>query len=124
MLDSFPLLLGVGTALGFLSGIGVGGGSLLVLWLTAVQNTPPETARSINLLFFLPAAVISTLFRWSQGSLDLKTLSSAVIAGCISAALFSWIGKMLDTELLRKAFGLLLIFTGIRELLYKKKRTS
>ena len=124
MLDSFPLLLGVGTALGFLSGIGVGGGSLLVLWLTAVQNTPPETARSINLLFFLPAAVISSLFRWRQGNLDLKTLSSAAIAGCISAALFSWIGKMLDTELLRKGFGLLLMFTGIRELLYKKKRTS
>jgi uncharacterized membrane protein YfcA len=124
VLDSFPFLLAVGTVLGFLSGIGVGGGSLLVLWLTALQNTPPETARSINLLFFLPAAIISTIFRWRQGSLDLKMLSSAAAAGCISAALFSWIGKMLDTELLRKAFGLLLIFAGIRELLYKKKRTS
>lgn len=124
MLDSFPILLAVGTALGFLSGIGVGGGSLLVLWLTAVQNTPPETARSINLLFFLPAAVIATLFRWHQGSVNLKALCPAVIAGCISAALFSRIGNMMDSGLLKKAFGMLLIFTGIRELLYKKKRTS
>lgn len=121
MVDSLPVILVIGTFLGFLSGIGVGGGSLLVLWLTAMQNTPPETARSINLLFFLPSAVIATLFRWHQGSLNPKTILPAVISGCLCAALFSWIGNMLDTNLLRKCFGILLILAGIRELLYKKK---
>ena len=121
MLDSLPVILAVGTLLGFLSGIGVGGGSLLVLWLTAVQNLPPETARSINLLFFLPAALISSFFRWRQGSLDLKQIYPAIAAGCISAALFSWIGTRIHMDILKRLFGILLIITGIREVLYKKK---
>lgn len=124
MVDSLPATLAVGTVLGFLSGIGVGGGSLLVLWLTAVQNQPPELARSINLLFFLPAALIASFFRWRQGTLNLKEIFPAVIAGCICAALFSWIGSMMDTDMLKKLFGILLIFTGIRELFYKKKKAS
>lgn len=124
MLDSIPVMLAVGTLLGFLSGIGVGGGSLLVLWLTAVRNTPPETARSINLLFFLPAALIASFFRWRQGSLKLNVVIPAIIAGCVSAALFSWLGSLLDTELLKKCFGVLLVFTGFRELCCKKKKAS
>lgn len=124
MVSSLPLTLAVGTLLGFLSGIGVGGGSLLVLWLTAVQNLPPETARSINLLFFLPAALISSFFRWRQGSLDPKDIFPAVAAGCVSAALFSWIGIWIHTDILKRLFGILLIVTGIRELFYKKKKAS
>ena len=56
-LESVPVCIGVGAILGFLSGLGVGGGSLLILWLTAVLGTEQRAAQGINLLFFLPAAV-------------------------------------------------------------------
>ena len=49
-----PLL--AGTATGVLSGFGVGGGSLLLVWLTAFSGLPQEQAQGINLLYFLPAA--------------------------------------------------------------------
>lgn len=114
-------MLVLGTCLGFLSGIGVGGGSLLILWLTLVLNVPQETARGINLLFFLPAAAIACCFRWQQGVLKFRTILPAVLSGCISAVLFSWIGMMADTSLLQKGFGILLLFTGFRELFYQKK---
>ena len=58
MLESLPVTLLVATILGFLTGLGVGGGSLLILWLTIVLGMDQATARGINLLFFLPAAVI------------------------------------------------------------------
>lgn len=119
MLNSFSTAVIVGTILGFLSGLGVGGGSLLILWLTLVLNTPAETARMINLLFFLPSAAVSCLFRWKQGCLSLKKLLPAVVAGCLSAAAFSHIGQELDMEWMRKLFGILLLVTGIRELLYR-----
>lgn len=122
MLDSFPVILTVGTVLGFLAGIGVGGGSLLILWLTLVLKVSPAAARGINLLFFIPSALIACFFRWKQGVLKWKTLLPAILAGCISAGVLSWVSCILDTGLLKKAFGVLLLLTGIRELLYKPKK--
>jgi len=121
MLESLPVMLLVGTVLGFLAGLGIGGGSLLILWLTAVLETDPQTARCINLLFFLPAAVISCCFRMKQGQLKAKTVLPAILAGCVAAGAFSFIGMGLDTSLLKKLFGGLLIITGLRELTYKSK---
>lgn len=121
MLESFPVILAVGTALGFLSGLGTGGGSLLILWLTLVLHMPQTDARSINLLFFIPSALIACLFRRKQGVLDFRKILPAIAAGCAAAALFSWVGLQLNTRLLKKAFGILLLFTGLRELTYKPK---
>ena len=56
MLESLPVMLLVGIVLGVLSGLGIGGGSLLILWLTFVLGMDHETARGINLLFFVPSA--------------------------------------------------------------------
>lgn len=121
MLESLPFVLILGTILGFLAGIGVGGGSLLILWLTMVLEMPVQTARSINLLFFLPSALISCLFRWRQGVLDIRTVLPAIITGCICAAGASWVSLLIKPELLRKMFGIILLFTGIRELTYRPK---
>ena len=121
VLDSIPVILIVSTLLAFLAGLGVGGGSLLILWLTVILNYPQEQARVLNLLFFLPCAIIATLFRWKQGYLDIKKILPAVIAGCLVAGVCSWFSRSLDISILKKLFGGLLIFTGIRELLYKKK---
>ena len=87
MSESIILSLTVGTVLGVLTGLGVGGGSLLVLWLTLCLNYPQSAARGINLLFFLPAAIISCLLRWKQGTLDMKACLPGMIAGCAAAAL-------------------------------------
>lgn len=124
MLDSMPLTIIVGSVLGFLSGIGVGGGSLLILWLTLVLGMNQGDARIINLLFFIPSALIASLFRWKQGRLDIKKVLPAIIGGCISAGIFSLLGKRLDVALLKKLFGVLLLATGIRELLYKPKKSD
>ena len=124
MLESFPFSVFLGGILGFLAGLGVGGGSLLVLWLTVVLGMEPETARSINLLFFIPAALIACFFRKKQNDLDIKRVFPAMITGCLTAALFSWLGTRIQTELLKKLFGGLLILTGLREVLYKKKKAS
>lgn len=54
MLSSFPVSLLAGVVLGFLSGLGTGGGSLLLLWLTMVVGMPQQDARMVNLLFTCP----------------------------------------------------------------------
>lgn len=124
MLESSPVALVIGTALGFLAGLGVGGGSLLILWLTLVVQMEYTQARFINLMFFLPAAVITSVFRWKQGSLDLKKVMPGIIAGCIAAAVCTWLGARINTGLIKKIFGALLLLTGFRELCYKPKKTG
>lgn len=122
MLDSIFLTVPVAAVLGFLAGLGVGGGSLLILWLTMVLGMDTTEARGINLLFFLPAAAISCLFRWKQGKLNLKTTLPAAISGCIAAMEFTRLSGRIETGLLKKGFGILLLFTGFRELFYKQRR--
>ena len=121
MLESFPASVIVGTILGFLSGLGVGGGSLLILWLTIVLKMDPLSARSINLLFFLPAALISSAIRIKSGNLKIKTLLPAILSGCISAVIFSIISTMLNVRILKKLFGIILLATGLRELFYRPR---
>ena len=122
MLDTFPVALIVGAALGYLAGLGVGGGSLLILWLTLVLRMEYPIARGINLLFFIPAAVITCLIRRKQGLVSLKKSYPAIISGCIAAAAVSLFSTNLDLTIMKKLFGGLLLLTGLRELRYKPKK--
>lgn len=122
MLDliAFP----VATLLGFLAGLGVGGGSLLVLWLTMVVGMEYADARVINLLFFLPCAITATLFNRKQGRVQFKKILPAVICGCVIAAIAAIVSTRLDTGLIKKFFGGLLLFTGLRELFYRPRKAK
>jgi len=121
MLTSFFFNVIIGVALGYLAGLGVGGGSLLILWLTLVLQLPHEIARMVNLMFFITAAGAVSLFRWKQSSLPFKKILPAIIAGSIAAGLFSWLGFYLDTAIIKKLFGFLLLLTGVRELFYRPR---
>lgn len=119
----FAISAVVGALLGFLAGLGVGGGSLLMLWLTLVLGMSHDIARGINLLFFIPTAAISCLFRKQQGTLQLKQLLPAILAAMAAAAAGNMIASFVTLTLIKKAFGILLIFAGLRELFYRPRKT-
>ena len=122
MLDyiAFPIAI----VLGFLAGLGVGGGSLLMLWLTMVAGMEYADARTINLLFFLPCALNATLFHRKQGRVKLKKILPAILCGCVAAALSATIGVKADTDIIKKFFGGLLVLTGLRELFYRPRKAK
>ncbi|MBQ3491542.1 MAG: sulfite exporter TauE/SafE family protein [Oscillospiraceae bacterium] len=122
MLDyiAFPIAI----VLGFLAGLGVGGGSLLMLWLTMVAGMEYADARTINLLFFLPCALTATLFHRKQGRVKLKKILPAILCGCVAAALSATIGVKADTAIIKKFFGGLLVLTGLRELFYRPRKAK
>lgn len=113
------MVLILSTLLGLLTGLGVGGGSLLVLWLTGAAEMDMTTARGINLLFFLPGAVVSLLLRGRKGAVPWRKAFPAMACGCLTAAAGSFLSQGLDTALLRRLFGILLLLTGLRELRYR-----
>lgn len=124
MLESMPISITAGAVLGFLSGLGIGGGSLLILWLTLVLQMPHALAGTVNLMFFVPSALIACLFRLKQGKLDLKRVLPALAAGCAGAVLCTLLGNRIDESILRKPFGILLLVTGIRELFYRPRKAK
>lgn len=109
-----------GTATGILSGFGVGGGTLLLLYMTIVRGLEQHLAQGINLLYFLPAAAAALPAHFKNGYVDKRTVLPAVCGGLIATALAAWFSNGLELEVLRKCFGVFLIFIGLSELFRKK----
>ena len=123
MLNFITSLL-ISIVLGFLAGLGVGGGSLLLLWLTQVSMIPQPQAKIINLLFYLPAAAISSLLHSKKEQPDKSLVVPGIVAGCIGSFCFTFIGKYLDPQSLRKVLGGLLIIVGLREIFYRPRKAK
>ena len=120
MLASFTALL-ISTGLGFLAGLGVGGGSLLLIWLTQVAHLPQDQAKILNLLFYLPAAMIAIHFHKKQKRTRPDITRPGILAGCSFAVCVSLLTKNREIESIKTMLGILLIFIGIKELLYRPR---
>ena len=108
-----------GVLCGILSGFGIGGGSLLMVWMTAVIGISQKTAQGINLLYFIPTAIAALIFHAKHKVLCPKAVIPAAIAGCLTAAVSAWLAASMDVSLLKKLFGCYLILVGISELFKK-----
>lgn len=111
--------LAAGMAAGILSAWGVGGGTLLLLVMTLFLGVDQRTAQGINLLYFLPTAGAGLLFHRKAGLLDRQALRQAVPWGMVTAALGAWYATAMDTELLRRPFGIYLLVMGVFTLMKK-----
>lgn len=106
---------------GVLSGFGIGGGTLLLLWLTMVSGMDQVKAGGVNLLYFVCCALPALWGHWKNGLIEKKAVLWCAAAGlpaCIAAAI---VANWLDVTLLRRMFGVFLLFIGFRELFSKKE---
>lgn len=112
----------IGFLAGFAGGLGVGGGGILLLYLTAFAGTEQLPAQGINLIFFLPTAAAALFLHFKNGFVKWKTVLFAVLFGIPGVFLGSFLAGNLDKTLLRTAFALLLLFIGLREFFRKEKK--
>ena len=111
-----------GAVTGILSGFGVGGGTLLLIWMTAFAGVPQDLAQGVNLLYFLPAAAMALPAHFKNGYIDKKTALPSIAAGLAGTAAAAWAATAVDVALLRRCFGVFLICIGLRELFRKGER--
>lgn len=111
----------VGAATGVLSGFGVGGGTLLLIYMTTVAGLPQTMAQGINLLYFLPTAALALPAHVKNGFIEKKLLLPSVLSGLIGTALAAYAATAMDVTLLHRIFGFFLILVGISELFRKPK---
>ncbi len=99
-------------ATGALSSWGVGGGTLLLVCMTLFLGVSQREAQAVNLLFFLPTAGISLLFHRKNGYLDKDTWRDAAPLGTAAALAGALAAMAVDVSLLRKPFGIFLLYGG------------
>ena len=100
-----------------LSGMGVGGGGLPVLYLTLMQGMPQAEAQGINLLFFLCAASAAFLVNRKKRHFSRNNTLLLAAAGAVMTAPGALLAMQVDPGLLRKCFGALLMLSGLLTLL-------
>ena len=121
-LNSFWIAGLAGLLCGIISGFGIGGGSLLMVWMTAVAALDQKTAQGINLLYFLPTSIGALIFHIKNKMICWKAVIPAAICGCITAALAAWLSASMDVTLLRKLFGGYLLIIGCMEVFKKSSK--
>ena len=102
----------VGAATGVLSGFGVGGGTLLLLWLTLAQDMGQLQAGGVNLLYFICCALPALWGHLRRGLVEKQAVLGCVLAGLPACAAGAFLAAWLDVTLLRRLFGAFLLIVG------------
>ena len=106
---------------GIISGMGIGGGVILIPLLTIFISMEQQSAQGINLLYFLPTAVSALIVHSKNKQINLKPAIRLTLCAIPGAFLGGWIAVTLSSDLLRKLFALFLLVMGIQQLLTKKE---
>ena len=110
---------------GIISGMGIGGGTVLIPALTMFLGINQHIAQGVNLLFFIPTAVIALFVHKKNGNLEIKTAIPLMLWGLIGASGGSFLALNLKPELLRRIFGIFLFVMGGYEIFkgFKEKKS-
>lgn len=117
-----PFLLGLTALLtGAASGMGIGGGTLLVIILSSFMGYEQKSAQGINLVGFLACAPISVVIHAKNRLIKFKTALLVCAGGIISAVVFAIIASGIESGFIKKAFGALVLAGGVIELFCRDK---
>lgn len=115
---------------GILSGIigamGIGGGGILIIYLTLFADMEQMTAQGINLLFFIPCAVVALIIHIRKKRIVWKTVLPMIVGGLIGVAIGSYFAGIIGSGILGKIFAVFLVALGIKELVggFRKKENE
>jgi uncharacterized membrane protein YfcA len=118
------LIMAIGFASGIISGMGIGGGTLLIPALVFIIGTKQQIAQSINLIVFIPSAIAALIVHTRKHNIEKGLLLKLAVTGCIGAVVGSLIAVNLDSEILKKFFGVFLFIVGVYEITSKCKNKS
>ena len=116
------LLFFIGLASGIVSGMGIGGGTILIPALFIFSKLDQHIAQSVNLLFFIPTAIISLIVHIRNKRINLRFTIPIIISGFVGVFFGSSLSLMLPGSVLKKWFGLFLFIMAIYELIGKKEK--
>ena len=114
--------LAVFLLLGILYGCGMGGGGLLVVYLTLIRGMAQGDAQALNLFFYIAASLSSASILLKKRKINPLLVAVCAFAALPGAFYGSILRKAISTELLQKIFGVLLSATGVFVLFQKNRQ--
>lgn len=114
-------LILIGFLSGIISGMGIGGGSILIPALVIFKGLPQAQAQGINLLVFIPIGLVAIITHARQGNIIFKYTKIVAGSGLISSIIGSILAMKISSKYLAKAFGIFLLIIGLYEF-FKKDR--
>jgi len=113
---SWLLYVAAGFASGIISGMGIGGGAILIPALTIFLGMGQQQAQHINLLYFIPTAALALRVHKKNNNIEKNGLLQLILWGLLSAVCGALIAVKLDANWLRKGFAAFMLAMGAYEL--------
>ena len=112
----------IGIIAGIIGGLGMGGGTILILLLTMFLNIEQNVAQGSNVVFFIPMAITAIIIYIKNKNINFKVAIPICIWGLVGTIVGSILSTKLEIGILRKCFGIFLIITAIYQAysLYKR----
>lgn len=103
----------------------MGGGTVLILFLSVFLGIEQHISQSTNVIFFVPTAIAAIIVSFKNKNIDLKVAIPVCLWGIVGAFIGAYISTKMNVNLLRKCFGIFLILIAIYqtyEYIKNKKR--
>jgi len=112
----------IGLGMGILSGLAIGGGTLLVPALVIFMGVSQHTAQGVCLAAFIPTAVVAVITHYRQDNVNIRLALCLTVGALVGAVAGATLANITNAALLRKIFGGFLICMGLYELFGKVKK--
>ena len=101
---------------GIFASMGVGGGMILIIYLTSFSGIEQISAQGINLIYFIPIAAFSVILHSRNKLIQWKKIIPSLLTGIIFAAAGAYAAEFLGSDILKKIYGVFILAVGLKEL--------
>lgn len=116
------LLFIIGVCGGILGGMGMGGGTLLIPLLTLVAGVSQHIAQAVNLISFIPMAVVALFIHFKNRLVEKKDALLIIIPGILFCIVGALIAKNVEETMLKRFFGGFLILLSVFSFFIKNRK--
>ncbi len=109
---------------GLLGGMGMGGGTVLIPLLTLFCDVGQHTAQAVNLISFIPMAVVALIIHMKNKLVSFKHVLPIIIAGVVTCIVGCYVARAMNGEMLKRFFGAFLIILSAWQIFSEFKKKS
>lgn len=118
---NYFVLGAVGVISGICAALGIGGGFVLLIYLTAIISTNQLEAQLLNLIFFIPIAGLSLILHIKHKLVDKKFAIPCAVSGTAFTIAGAFTATVVNAAFISKIFAVLILIIGVYQFFSKQK---